>query len=97
MKVVIHAADEAALGRARIAASDLLAARIPGMVRMVANEAAAGAAVASPEPEMDRLLILCGDSLARLGLDVPRGVEMTPNGALLLAQLQRKGWTYLRA
>ena len=97
MKVVIHASDEAALGRARNAASDLLAARIPGMIRMLANEEAAGAAVASPEPEMDRLMILCGDSLARRGLDTPRGVEVTPNGVLLLAQLQRKGWTYLRA
>jgi len=97
MKVVIHASDEGSLARARAGARDLLAARIPGQVRMLANEEGAREALAQPDPDMDRLLILCADSLGRRGLELPRGIESTLNGVVLLAQLQRKGWTYIRA
>jgi intracellular sulfur oxidation DsrE/DsrF family protein len=96
MKVVIHAPDEGALLRARSCARDLLAGRIPGQVRVLANEDGVIQALAQPDPDMDRLLILCTDSLARRGLEAPRGIETTPNGAVLLTQVQRKGWTYIR-
>lgn len=97
MKVVIHASDEGSLLRARTCARDLLAARIPGQVRMLANEDGVSEALAQPDTDMDRLLILCRDSLVRRALEAPRGIECTPNGAVLLTQLQRKGWTYIRA
>ena len=97
MKVIIHAPSVPALARARAAARDLLAARIQGIVRVLASHDAACAAVADPAPDVDPLTVLCEGSLTRAGRTLPGGCEATPHAALLLVKLARKGWTCIRA
>jgi len=97
VKVVIHAPSAGALARARADARDLLRARIEGIVRVVVSHDAVIAALDEPDPDVDPLMVLCADSLARTGRAAPGGYETTSNATLLLAQLARKGWTCVRA
>ena len=97
MKVVIHAPTSGALARARADARDLLRARIEGIVRVVVSHGAVAAALDEPDPDVDPLMVLCADSLARARRAAPAGCETTPNAVMLLAQLDRRGWTCVRA
>lgn len=97
MKVIIHAPSSRALARARSNARDLLAAPQQGTIRVLASDEAVTAALDAPDPDIDRLTILCADALLRAGRDVPRGIETTPNATVLITRLHRKGWAYVRA
>ena len=97
MKVVLHAPSRRALERARVEATLLEASPASGTVRIIASLDGVTAALAEPDASTDVLLVLCGDSLAQLGLSAPAGIEVTPNGTELIVKLQRKGWSYVRA
>ena len=97
MKVVLHAPTPGALSRARHEARGLLASPDQGIVRILVSAEAIGAALDEPDPEVDTLMVMCADALARLGRDAPPGVELTPSAGYLLSRLQRKGWAYVRA
>ena len=97
MKVLIHASSAGSLERARSNARDLLDSGLRGTVRLVVSHGGAIAALDRPDPEIDPLMILCADGLLRAGREVPASIETTPNAALLITGLQRKGWAYLRA
>jgi len=97
MKVLIHAPTAGALERARSDARELLAARVQGTIRLLVSGDGVQAALDAPDADIDRLMILCADALLRAGLRPPPGMETTPNAAVLITRLHRKGWSYMRA
>ena len=97
MKVIIHAPTQPSLVRARSIADELLSTRIPGAIRILAVGSGVTAALDKPEPNTDRLLILCSSTLERLGAQPPLGAETCVDTHYMLLRLQRKGWLYIRA
>jgi intracellular sulfur oxidation DsrE/DsrF family protein len=97
VKVLFHAPTAPALARARAAAADLHRQLHAGTVRIVASDDAVVAAVRAPDPDTDSLLILCRRALEAHGVNPPAGIELAPDAGYLLARLQAKGWSYVRA
>lgn len=96
LRLVIHAPTPAALERARNNARNLLAARPDAQVRIVVNAGAVAAALDGPDAETDRLLRVCGNTLARTGRGAG-GLTVVQAGVLDIAEAQAEGWGYMRA
>ncbi|ALG75085.1 hypothetical protein VY88_26525 [Azospirillum thiophilum] len=96
LRLVIHAPTPTALERARNNARNLLAARPDAQVRIVVNAGAVTAALDGPDAETDRLLRVCGNTLARTGRSAG-GLTVVPAGVLDIAEAQAEGWGYMRA
>ena len=97
MKVIIHAPTQPSLARARSIADELLKTPSEGSIRILAVGSGVAAALDKPEPDTDRLLILCARTLERLGAQPPLGAETCVDTHYMLLRLQRKGWLYIRA
>ncbi len=97
MKVIIHAPTQPSLARARSIAAELLNAPTRGSIRILAVGGGVTAALDKPEPNTDRLLILCARTLDKLGAQPPLGAEICVDTHYMLIKLQRKGWLYIRA
>lgn len=96
LRILLHAPTVPALARARGNLANLLAARPDAEVELVANAAAAAAALDRPDPG-DPCLVLCANSLRRSGRDAPKGVRVVAAAVLHLAERQAEGWVYIRA
>ena len=97
LKLLIHAPTEAALERALANARNLLHAEPQAQVQVVANGAAAAAALAVQDPALRPRLVLCANSLARAGVAAPPDLAVVPAAVLHVAQRQAEGWGYWRA
>lgn len=97
LKVIFHAPTAAAFNRAKANAIHLKAARPEAEVRIVANAEAVPLAVATRDPETDSILVLCENSLRRQNLQAPAHIMTTPISVVVIAELQRQGWQYIRA
>ena len=97
LRLLIHAPTAAALARARRNAVNLLAARPGAEVRIVANGEAVAAALDQPDPRTDTLLLLCGNSLSRLGRPLPEGLRRVEAAVVEIVEAQAAGWAYMRA
>jgi len=97
LQLVIHAADEASLARARSNARNLLAAAPDARCEIVVNAEAVPAAIDLRDPLTDGLLILCGNTLRKKGLKAPVDLATVPAAVLHLAERQAAGWQYIRA
>ncbi|MGN8157442.1 DsrE family protein [Salinisphaera sp. RV14] len=96
LRLLIHAADEASLARARNNARNLLSAEPTAAVEIVVNGPAVAAALAVPD-NTDTLLRLCANTLARQDLEAPAEIARVKAAVLYIAQRQRDGWAYMRA
>ncbi|AWU97623.1 hypothetical protein DM194_25325 (plasmid) [Azospirillum ramasamyi] len=96
LRLVIHAPTPAALERARNNARNLLKARPDAEIRIVVNAGAVAAALDGPDAETDRLLRVCGNTLAKTGRTA-EGLTVVPAGVLDIAEAQAEGWGYMRA
>jgi intracellular sulfur oxidation DsrE/DsrF family protein len=97
VKVLLHAPTEGALTRARSNFRNLRRDN-PGVeIRIIANAEAVPAAVKNPDPEADRALRLCENSLRARGLTAPEGMEIVAVAMRAIAELQQEGWIYIRA
>lgn len=96
LRLLIHAADEASLARARSNARNLLATEPDAAVEIVVNGPAVAAALATPD-DTDRLLRLCANTLANQDLEAPPEIARVRAAVLYIAQRQRDGWAYMRA
>ena len=97
MKVLLHAPTSNSLVRARANAISLLQTDEEAAVVIVANGGAVAAALDNPDPTTDNLLVVCSATLRHENLPAPAAIETTPEGSYLIAKMQRKGWSYLRA
>lgn len=97
LQLVIHAADEASLARARSNARNLLAAAPDARCEIVVNAEAVPAAIDLPDPSTDGLLRLCGNTLRNKGLTAPTDLATVPAAVLYLVERQAAGWHYIRA
>jgi intracellular sulfur oxidation DsrE/DsrF family protein len=97
LRVVLHAPTEGALARARSNLRNLLAEAPDTQVRIVANADGVAAALAVPDADADRHLLLCANTLRTRGLEAPAGLATVPAAVHALATLQRNGWLYIRA
>ena len=94
--VLLHAPTPEALIRARRNAVNLQQARPDAEVLIVANASAVAAALTIPD-ETDPMLRLCRNSLVAQGLDNTRALTEVDAAVVTLAELQAKGWAYIRA
>jgi uncharacterized protein len=97
LRVLLHAPSAAALDRARSNLRNLLRADPAAEARILANAEGAAAALAHPDAETDRHLVLCRNSLEARALTAPPGIATVPAVVLALAELQAEGWIYIRA
>ena len=98
LQIVLHAPTAGALARARRTAANL-AEEAPGTtVRILVNGEAVAAALDAPDDPMDRLTLVCPNSLKRIGRTAsePLTVLQAP-GVRELARMQSDGWKYIRA
>jgi len=96
LHVLLHAPSAEALTRARRNAANLRNARPDAEVLIIANASAVAAALATPDVT-DPLLRLCRNSLSAQGLDNTRELVEIEAAVVTLAELQAKGWAYIRA
>lgn len=97
MKIVLHAPTAGALARARSNLTNLLAAEPHAVIRIVANADGVTAALANPDPDADRHLSLCENTLRSRSLVAPCGQATIGSAIVELARLQEAGWSYIRA
>ncbi|KDC42352.1 hypothetical protein [Bordetella bronchiseptica] len=98
VRVLLHAPTAGALERARSNAANLLKEAPGAQVRIVANAAAAAAALDAPPHPADAHTWLCPNTLARLERPARAPLRALPQAAVLaLALLQEEGWRYIRA
>lgn len=98
LRIVLHAPTPAALARARRNAANLAQAAPDTTVRILLNAAAVAAALDEPDQALDRLTLVCPNSLKAIGRSAsePLTVLQGP-GVLELARMQAEGWRYIRA
>ena len=95
--LALHAPTAAALDRARRNLRNFRRERPDTPVVLVANAAAVAHALDRPDPDTDACLVLCANSLAAQGRAAPAGIRTVPAAVVHLHELQRRGWSYLRA
>ncbi|NDW05483.1 DsrE family protein [Jiella pacifica] len=96
MKVLIHAVDADSLERARSNARNLIRAVPDAAIEIVVNAGAVAAALDAPD-ETDGHLVLCSNTLKRLGREPREGLVRVPAAILHLVRRQGDGWAYVRA
>jgi intracellular sulfur oxidation DsrE/DsrF family protein len=97
LKLLLHAPTAGALARARRNAANALRERPDVELRIIVNADAVTAALAEPDPTVDRHLVFCQNSLARAGAQPPRGAMTAPTAVFAIAEWQQQGWIYIRA
>jgi intracellular sulfur oxidation DsrE/DsrF family protein len=97
VKILLHAPSAAALERARRNARNARRARPDIEIALMLNGEAVPAALDASDPETDPLLVLCENTLARLGRAAPAGIRTVSVAVIALAEWQQQGWTYVRA
>ena len=93
----MHAATAGSLARARRNAANALKTRPETEVRIIVNAEAVTAAIEQPDPDIDRYLVFCETTLARIGRSPLVGSMTVPTAVLAIAECQQQGWIYLRA
>lgn len=97
VRLLVHAPTPDALVRARRNIANLLAADPSAEVELVVNGAATRAALDRPDPETDRYLVVCANSLTLTGTEAPEGTCIVGAAILHIARRQAEGWGYFRA
>lgn len=97
LRVLIHAPTAAALLRARNNALNLLRAAPDAEVRIIVNAEAVGVLLDSPRPDTDGITLVCGNTLQKLGRAAPPPLQAVGAAIVAIAEMQRDGWSYVRA
>lgn len=97
VKLIVHAPTAAALARARRNVVNLLTAEPDAEVELVVNGEGASAALETPDPNTDKYLTVCANSLRLTGAHAPEGTRIVGAAILHIAQRQAEGWSYFRA
>jgi NitT/TauT family transport system ATP-binding protein len=96
LRLIIHAADDASLARARSNAANFVAAASDAQVEIVINADAVAAAIDKPHAT-DPYLRVCANTLANKNIAAPDKLKQVPAAVVYIAQRQRDGWAYMRA
>lgn len=97
MKIVLHAPSIDGVRRARSNALNL-AKDFPDLeVKIVINADGVPAALDQPDEKTDALLLVCRNTLAKLGREAAPHLTTVASGVMALAQMQVEGWTYIRS
>ena len=97
LKLLIHAPTENALVRARRNLLNFLAVAPEAQVELVVNAAAVRVVLEQPDPETDRYLLLCENSLRSAGLKSSHSYRTVGAAIHHIAKRQSEGWSYFRA
>lgn len=97
LRVLIHAPTATSLVRARNNAVNLLRDAPDAQVRIIVNAEAVIAALDSPRPDTDPMTLVCASTLNKLGRMAPPPLQTVPAAVLTIAEMQRNGWSYIRA
>jgi len=95
-RLIIHAADEASLARARSNAANFLGAVDNPQVEIVVNAAAVAAAIEQPH-DTDAYLRVCANTLRNKQIDAPDHLVQVAAAVVHIVERQRDGWAYIRA
>ncbi|KAB7623905.1 hypothetical protein [Alkalilimnicola sp. S0819] len=96
LHVLLHAPTPEAFHRAQANARNLLKDEPAARVEIVVNGPALPAALALEAVDLQPLLRLCENSLAKQGLNAPAGLARVPAAVAYLARRQLEGWAYIR-
>lgn len=97
LRVLIHAPTAASLLRARNNAANLLRAVPDAEVRIMVNAEAVSALLDSPRPDTDSVTLVCANTLEKLGRVAPAPLRTVAAAIVAIAEMQRDGWSYVRA
>ena len=97
MKVVVHVSDAVGVRQAREQVAEFHRMDDEIGLMIVAEQEAVATIVRDPDPRTDRFVVLAENDLNEAGIALPSFLESTDNTYHLLARLQRKGWSYIRA
>jgi intracellular sulfur oxidation DsrE/DsrF family protein len=98
LQILLHAPTAPSLARARSNAANIVRSAPHVSVRIVVNAEAVAAALDQPDAAFDALTLVCPNTLARLGREAARPLTVLAMGAVLeIAEMQMKGWCYVRA
>ncbi|KIF79965.1 DsrE family protein [Noviherbaspirillum autotrophicum] len=97
LRVLIHAPTAASLVRARNNAANLLREAPDAQVRIIVNAEAVSAALDSPRSDTDSMTLVCANTLSKLGRMAPPPLQTVTAAILTIAEMQRDGWSYIRA
>ncbi|HUG58084.1 MAG TPA: hypothetical protein VL002_07605 [Candidimonas sp.] len=97
LRVLIHAPSSTGLARARNNALNILRDRPDAQVHIVVNADGVRAALETPHPETDKLLLACANTLSKIGVVAPQDLQTVPSAAIALVTMQQDGWLYIRA
>lgn len=97
LRVLIHAPTPASLTRARNNLVNLLREVPDAQVRIIVNAEAVNAALDSPRADTDHLTLVCANTLGKLGRTAPAPLQTVAAAIVTIAEMQRDGWSYIRA
>lgn len=97
LRILIHAPTPASLVRARNNAANLLREAPDAQVRIIVNAEGVSAALDSPRTDTDHLTLVCANTLRKLGRTAPEPLQPVAAAILAIAEMQRDGWSYIRA
>ena len=95
-RLILHAADEASLERARSNAANFLAGADNPEVEIVINAGAVAAAIKQPHAT-DRHLRVCANTLNKQQINAPDHLVQVAAAVVHIVERQRDGWAYIRA
>lgn len=95
-RLILHAADEASLERARSNAANFLAGADNPEVEIVINAGAVTAAIDTPH-DTDPYLRVCANTLRKQQLSAPDHLVQVAAAVVHIVERQRDGWAYIRA
>lgn len=97
LRILIHAPTAGAVNRARNNAANLLAASPDAEVCILVNAEGVAPVLDNPRPDTDSLTLVCANTLRRIERTASEPLQTIPSSILALAEMQRDGWTYVRA
>jgi intracellular sulfur oxidation DsrE/DsrF family protein len=97
IRALLHAPTGSSLQRARNNALNILREQPEAQVHIVVNADGVRAALDTPHPQTDQLLLVCANTLRKMELTAPETVQTVPSAAMALISMQQEGWIYIRA
>ena len=97
LRILIHAPTQGAVTRARNNAANLKKDAPDAEVVIIVNAEGVTAVLDAPRAETDSLVLICANTLKKLGRPAPDALQTVDAAISAIARMQREGWLYVRA
>jgi intracellular sulfur oxidation DsrE/DsrF family protein len=97
LRIVLHAPTANSFKRARNNAANVLRELPDAQIQIVVNAEGVGEALNAEPNSADPLVFLCMNTLHKLEKEAPDRYNTVPGAIVAIAELQQRGWLYIRA